>query len=116
MAGKINRNLLFIIPNQDCLDWANKVHPRVPARIRNQPAHEFGGTFLVHEFDSYDEVLDWMSKNWQTWLKNMLTDWTEHEELWPKNLSWELFLEFFEVVWQPYVMDMLSLHIRKEEE
>jgi hypothetical protein len=115
MSGKIDRNLLFIFPKQTFLDWANKIHPTVPSHIRNQPAHEFGRAFLVHEFDSCDEVLDWMSKNWQTWLKIMLMDWSEGEELWPKNLSWELFTEFFEVVWQPYVMDMLSVPVRREE-
>jgi hypothetical protein len=55
-----------------------------------------------------------MSKNWLTWFETMLMEWTMDEELWPYNQNWELFSDFFEVVWQPLVLDTLPLPIKKQ--
>ena len=116
MDGKINRNLLFIIPKKACLDWAKKIYPKTPPEIRNQSTYQFGKAFLIPEFENHEDILAWMSKNWLTWLETMLMEWTMEEELWPNNQDWELFTEFFEVVWQPMVIDTLPLPIKKEEE
>jgi hypothetical protein len=113
---KINRNLIFIIPTEACLAWARKIYPETPAVIRNQPAHEFGKAFLILEYDSYDEVMRWMEKGWEKWFDTMLADWVKNESLWPKNRSWEMFNEYFEVVWQPRVEDTMPIPIKKKEE
>jgi hypothetical protein len=114
--SKINRNLIFIVPTEACLAWARKVHPHTPAAIRNQPAYEFGKAFLILQYEDYEKVMASIQKDWENWFNTMLKEWASDESLWPRNRSWELFNEYFEVVWQPWVEDTMPIPVKKEEE
>jgi len=106
----IDRNAIIIRPKKPFYDWINSVitdHPPVNEKEENN-------VYLVREMDSNEDVLRWIKRNYEMIFINELNDWYTNENKWPKNRSFKLFSEWFEVEICSMILDLEENEIIKE--
>jgi len=79
-------------------------------------AHDESNVYLIPELDHYEESLEYLKENYQTFWEAELEAWVLDEEEWPKDLSWEKFQEFFHISIQSMVFDTSSEPIIAQDE
>ena len=111
----IDRNLIYIVPKQACIDWVNNIFPDDPVYNKEMKGHDYASVFLIPEFDTPEKAMQWMEKSWETWFDSLLLEWCADEDLWPQNRSWNLLNEYFDIRYHSLIFDALPLQIKKEE-
>jgi len=106
----INRAVVLVIPKKSFYDWAKAVFP------------DTDGIGALEEFNSYlikDDILAQEPKkalrgHW-TWIfENELLGACTDEDTWPKNRTWKLFNEWFELRFSSVVLDLLEGPVYRE--
>jgi hypothetical protein len=87
----LNRGAISIIPKQAYHDWANAV---LPDEEPTKPMEEDEATvYLVNgNWETYEQAL---SDNWEDIFANELFLTTQDEEVWPEEISFSMFQEWF---------------------
>lgn len=113
--GFINRHALFLAPKGPFYDWIRKTSPDLVSEIPSDPlSHEAGTIYLIPEFESEDEALEWLQENFESFFEAELYGWNDDDEQWP-GLSWELFQEWFFVSYQSMVENTVEGPILEED-
>jgi hypothetical protein len=55
-----------------------------------------GNVYLINEVDEEADFADALKHSWEMIFKNELAAWDEFGDHWPENLSYELFVQWFE--------------------
>ena len=79
--------------------------------VMNQPLslselRKEGNVYLIDEVDEEADFNVFLQRSWEMIFKNELTAWDEFADHWPENLSYELFLTWFEYANQIMTFDV----------
>ncbi len=115
MFKSINRDVLILSPKQPLIDWVNYIFPNDKLDCPKLMGHDEADLFLIPEFYHYDDAVEFLKENFIVFFEQELFEWTTDETLWPKNLTWELFKEWFHYSIQSVIMDTLEEDIEKND-
>ena len=107
----INRAALIVRPKQPYVDWANSMDDGGPkADLRH--LREDLSIYLVEEIDSLEDLALLIDGYWEWIFHEQLTGWMTDSELWPPELTREMFLEWFDCELSTMIWDMLKTRIK----
>jgi hypothetical protein len=114
MFETVNRDVLIVFYKQPFIDWVNFVYDDDKVECPALLEHDRGDVYLIPEFDTQDEAMEYVRENFRDIFENELFGWCEDKESWPRDLSWEFFERCFHYSWQSVVLDMTEGEIQKE--
>ncbi|WCL49121.1 hypothetical protein [Leptospira sp. GIMC2001] len=113
----INRSALLVFHKKPLIDWQNEIYPTDLMEYEDtMKSHDHAHVYLTPEFDFEDEFNKWLQKNYKIVFEDILSDWCTDDKLWPKNLSFKLFGEWFHFIYQSMVIDTLESEIERDED
>lgn len=113
MPRWINRTALVVRPGKPFLDWAAGLDDESPEQA--QDLAKRASVYLVAEDPDEQEESASIENYWRGIFEEQLAGWSENEDEWPKNLSLEMFKQWFEVTAESVVVDLESGPIRHED-
>jgi len=114
MMQVINRTAVVIRPKQPFVDWLNSI-PDEDIDFTLERVSKDNITYLIPEYDNPDEALACIKEIYSYIFKFELFGWYTDEEPWPKNRTWKMFQEWFEIEINSEVFDLVDEAIEKEE-
>ncbi|BAX80849.1 hypothetical protein [Labilibaculum antarcticum] len=115
MFETVNRNALIVRPKQALLNWVNSIFPEDPISLDALGKHDNANVYLIPEMNYTEESLQYLKDNFEPILEEILFDWCQDDELWPKNRNWKMFEEYLDYSIQSVVIDVANGKIEKEE-
>ncbi|MBF0619869.1 MAG: hypothetical protein HQL19_06840 [Candidatus Omnitrophica bacterium] len=109
----INRMAIMVFPKEPLVDWANNVDPDNVTWADDLLGR--GNVYLIPEFENFEEAEEYVQEIFEEIFENELSDWFEDEKVWPEPRTYELFLEWFDVMYDVMAFDTLSSPIEKAE-
>lgn len=106
----INRNCFIVKPKKPFFDWINTIFDD-KMQIDKKEEHN---VYLIREFDSNEQIIAWIERNYKNIFENELNDWYTDESRWPKNRTLGVFKSWFEVEVNSMVIDLEDFEIEKE--
>ena len=109
----INRYAFTVRPKKPFLDWVNGTDPKHPLtldEIRDEP-----NVYLLPEMEDPKEQQKYLERNCARIFKHKLYGYWTDAELFPKDLSWKIFKEWFDFEILSMVIDTLDEEIEKDE-
>ena len=107
----VNRSLLIVRPRQPYVDWANSVDDDGPPAdltfLREQPH-----AYLVEDIELLDEFAQLIDVYWEPIFHEQLDGWMRDPDLWPEELTREMFLKWFDCELSTMIWDMLKTKIK----
>ena len=99
----INRTVITIIPKPPYIDWANSFDDNGP---KIETDKKLAVSILIS--DKYDEYNyeKFIKKNYSDIFEEELDAWMSDPDDWPKNRTYQMFDEWFEVLVSEFVIDM----------
>lgn len=115
MPSCLNRLLVIVTPKEPFADWVAGTDPEdksppTLAEIRNEPT-----AYLVEECDMEDEYPRALKRHFGKIFENELADWYTAEEAWPKNRTFAMFKEWFDVSFVSVINDLAAEPLMLEE-
>src|SRR5918996_69771 len=123
----INRTAVTILGAQPYTDWTRTRDADFPsARPTSGSAREapsmlvaptkaYGSAYLLPEFESEADLLEWVEDNYSWLFEFQLSAWTEDESAWPKNRDLKTFREWFRIDVHSVVVDVGDNDIEGED-
>ena len=108
----INRAALIVRPKQPYVDWANSMDDDGPPRADLRKLREEPSIYLVEVIDSLDDFPELVANYWEWVFREQLNGWMRDPELWPEELTREMFLEWFDCELSTMIWDMLNTKIK----
>jgi hypothetical protein len=105
MFNIINRNAVIITPKQALLDWVSSKHGKGGSMKLSEDGHDESNVYLIPEMECIEDNLMYLNDNYRIYFEDMLREWVEDKNLWPKKLTWSLFTEWFSFSVQSMVID-----------
>ncbi len=96
----VNRNAFLLKAKQPFIDWFNQ-HTEEPLTDGGE-----GHIYLADDCATPEETEEWIRDNFELMFQNELQDWDFSGESWPKNRTYELFREWFEIEFHSIVFDL----------
>ncbi len=114
MSVTINRDALIIFPKQPLIDWVNSLDDENITDCPKLLTHDEGNVYLIPETHYHGEALELIKDNVTYFFEEELNSWYTDESLWPKELTWEMFQEWFHISIQSVVIDTLDEPLLKD--
>ncbi|PJE00678.1 MAG: hypothetical protein CK427_13070 [Leptospira sp.] len=113
----INRSTIILFHKKPLIEWQNSIFPEDTMEyeedfFQNDQAH----VYLIPEFDFEENVDTWLKENYIHIFEDVLEDWCTNEALWPKNLTYAMFKDWFHINYQSMVLDTLDEPIIKDDD
>lgn len=91
---QLNRSSFAVVPKQPFLDWVEKTFSpgKLPGRLLEE-----NSMYLVDPLEDKKGLEKWLKKNYDDVFVNELNEWTEDQYEWPKNRTYKMFCDWFEV-------------------
>jgi|SRR4030042_1678407 hypothetical protein len=105
----IDRNAIMVRPKKPFYDWANSVFPADEPKIANDD----NNIYLIKEMENNEAILKWIKKNYENIFMNELNDWCTDEEMWPKNRTYKMFSEWFDIEICSMILDLEDFPVTK---
>lgn len=112
MARWINRAALVVRPGKPFLDWAASLDEEAPEHAKDLEKRV--SIYLVAEDPDEKEETAPLENYWRHIFEEQLAGWSQDENEWPKNLSLEMFKQWFELAGESVVVDLESGPIKHE--
>ena len=110
----INRTAFIVKPLKPYWDWANSIPDGVPREQKNFGSTELDTTvYLVADLDT-TEVKDHIEAMFPEIFEDELEAWWTEEKDWPKNRTYKMFKEWFEVSVSSLVYDTVEEELVRE--
>jgi len=110
---QINRSVAIIKPKQPFVDWANSV---VDEDVQYSIS-DFStdcSVILLPVVDSDENAEAFINDIFQDLFELELSSWIVVDEMWPENITYKMFLEWFDVEFHSMVFDSLKDDIEKD--
>jgi hypothetical protein len=112
----LNRSAVVVHARQPYFDWANSIdHGEVTVTADPSDRRGFSGLFLLPPFEEIGVEDSILRDHFAHIFENQLFAWHEDPELWPKDRTYEMFLEWFEVEFLDFVYDDSGMDMEGEE-
>jgi hypothetical protein len=109
----INRFAVILIPTEECLAWINSCptddRPSTLAKVQKEPT-----VYLIPEGKA--EPDSYIRRHFKAMFELELNSWYSAPELWPKDLSINMFKKFFTIHVSTVVFDLGNGMIVTEED
>ncbi len=105
----LNRSAITLLARAPFAEWiaALPLEPGVTnEHLSLEQLRKEGNVYLIDEVDEEADFNKFMHSSWEIIFKNELTAWDEFRDHWPENLSYELFLQWFEYANQIMAFDV----------
>ncbi len=106
MLLTINREAVILQPTQDFFDWLSAAYKD------DEPMDEYefcendqSTVYLIPEHENLDQTMEYLKKNYQSYLKNELFSWYTDSEGLSLKVSWDMFQKFFNIRIQTMVFE-----------
>ena len=109
----INRTVAVLKPKQAFVDWVNSMPGGDPPMAMDE-IFDDSLCFLIPEYDTNEQALEFILKNVQPILEAELIGWDQSGETWPDKLDRRLLQKFFDVEIHSEVIDMMKGPIERE--
>jgi len=106
----INRNAIIVKPKKPFYNWLKGIYNDEEFTSLK----EENTVYLIREMDSNQDILKWLSKNFDGIFVNELNDWYTDEAGWPQNRTFKKFNEWFDVEINSMVLDLEEFPVEKE--
>jgi len=105
----INRNAILVRPKKPFFDWINFVFSEDEPILKSDE----NNIYLVREMGSNQEIKNWIKKNYDDLFTNELNDWCPDEDSWPKNRTYKLFSDWFDIEICSMILDLEDIPVTK---
>lgn len=116
----INRSAIILRYKEPAVRYINEADPAKGsrARVTITNTHQDRTIYLIRDEDADDqEAVDrWVRNNYQMLFEMELSDWYTDPNLFPKELTLELFNEWFDVECHSVIMDTVGGEIYDDEQ
>src|SRR3989338_7699679 len=103
-----------MLPKKPFLDWVNFTDPKNPMTI--EEIREEPDVYLLPEIEDPGEQQKYLEENCEEIFRHELYGYYTDEKLFPKNLNWKFFEEWFDWEILSMVMDTLDRPVQKEKD
>lgn len=110
----INRTAVVVKPKQPFIDWLKSM-PDDDSDYGLKEVSEDNLTFLIPEFNSPDEAMEYIRERYGLILEWAFGGWAATEELWPAKRNWKMLNEWFDIEIHSEVFDLADGRIEKED-
>jgi hypothetical protein len=110
----INRTVAVLKPKQAFVDWVNSMPGDGPP-MAIEEIFDDCLCFLIPEYDTNEQALEFILKNAQPILEAELIGWDQSGDTWPDKLDRRLLQKFFDVEIHSEVIDMMKGPIERED-
>jgi len=109
----INRYAIILIPTEACLEWVKSCPDYVngPPLGKMQPEPT---VYLIPDAKAGPD--DYIRRHYKPMFEEELSSWYTEPEMWPKELSLEMFRKFFTILVTTMVYDLGKKPIEKDED
>ena len=108
----INRSVLVVRPKQPYVDWANSMDDGGPladlAGMRADPK-----AYLVDDVEGRDDLPQVVDGYWEKIFEEQLNSWMRDPDVWPAQLTREMFAEWFDSELFVMVWDISETRIKR---
>ena len=106
----INRNAIIVKPKEPFFNWQNHTFPD------EEPIHEVeeNNIYLIREMESNQAIRNWLKRNFDDIFINELNDWCADKDSWPKNRSYKMFTDWFDIETHSMIMDLEESPVTKD--
>jgi hypothetical protein len=111
---QIDRSVAIIKPKQPFVDWVNSSADAVDDQYTIQDFSTDCSVILLPVVDSDEHAEAFIKDMFQDLFELELSSWMADDETWPENLTYKMFLEWFDVEYHSMVFDSLKDDIEKE--
>ena len=102
----LNRSAVIVKPRQPYLEWAKRDDAEGLAETVFKTFHEEPTVYLLPEYEDPATQQEVLEEFWRGLFDAMLEVWVTDEAYWPKNRTFEMFREWFEVQMSSIVQDL----------
>lgn len=110
---QIDRSVAVIKPKQPFVDWANTIIDE-KEKYSMADFRTDCSVILLPVVDSDEHANEILKNMYKDVFELELSSWIVDEEMWPDNITYQLFLEWFDVELHSMVFDSLKAGIEKE--
>ncbi len=106
----INRAAILLKVKHPAIGWINEADPLGKDQITLENANEERTVYLVDDYVAEDPVnrMHWLKLNWKVLFETELEGWYVDDALWPKNLTFKMFQEWFELECHSVITDTVD--------
>ncbi len=97
----LNNSAIVLKPKQPFWDWDNEISPDEPMAMDDKK--DIVDAFLVPDFETAQEMEEYLKENFDSYFCRIIGSMYEEEEVWPKKRNYQMFMEWFEVIYSPMV-------------
>jgi hypothetical protein len=109
----LNRNVVILRPKQPYVDWANALDDGPPFDPAEEP--EGGTAYLVPEAATVEEIRAFVVRHGEEMFEHELDAWHTDRAAWPRNRSYTMLQEWFEIEIHSMVVDLGAGPLRADE-
>lgn len=114
----LNRAAVILKYKAPAIDWVNEADPSPEGRpLSAEDANDERTVYLISEDDADGpEALNrWLQANFESLFETELEDWYTDPSLWPKERTWSMFHEWFDVECHTVLIDTVGDAIYDDE-
>lgn len=105
--GFVNRSAITVKPTETYFEWLRKIDPDIDEETNIEDS-----IYLVTEMNSKKDFQKWIKKNFEKLFIAEIDVWLD-ESLWPKNMTYKMFTDFFTVTFCSTITDIEDSALRK---
>lgn len=109
----LNRGLLIVRPRDPFVEWVLETDPG-DGEIDEDVVRHSRTAYLVPEFGSEREGLDWLQSHYDLIFEIELDGWYANPELWPRKRSWAMFRDWFDLETIEMAWDLVDAPLTSE--
>ncbi len=104
MFYTLGNSIAVVKPNQPVLDWLKTIFSDIDLSLDKIRLDV--NSYLLPEVEEIEDGINIIDEKYDEIFYLELSSWTEDEELWPKDLSLEMFWQWFDVEIIPTIIDI----------
>jgi hypothetical protein len=101
--GVVNRCALGVRAREPLRAWAQTIDPVLEMDWGDDPS-----LYLIPEYDNDEQGAELLRQGFDEIFQAELDSWCTDPQTWPQERTYELFLEWFEVIFYPVVEDLVD--------
>ncbi|MEI7810790.1 MAG: hypothetical protein WCJ01_00030 [Ignavibacteria bacterium] len=113
MYSSVNRHMAIIKPKAPFLHWLTSVSPE-DTMLTLEDIRQDSTGYMIPAHDLLEQDYEFVKSIYPDIFEMQLEEWAVDVELWPAELTFELFKEWFEVYIHSTIIDICDEAIEKE--
>ncbi len=102
----VNRSAIILKPKRPFLEWSEQDDAEGIAESVFEALHEEPSVHLLPEYEDASSQRELLKEFWPGLFEAMLEGWVTDEACWPRNWTFEMFQEWFEIQMTSVVEDL----------